>query len=112
MASDHESTEKQPLHTITDEYIVTERRLPRRSFLTSGGVLLAGAAGMVSSVSGLAQSQDDKDRKKDDTKKADNSKKSDDDASKANDKTQKSDKKDTKPPVKPPVDDDDQGRVP
>ncbi len=39
-----------PLETLTDEQIVTERRLPRRSFLGATGALLTGAAGIVSGV--------------------------------------------------------------
>ncbi len=35
------------LDSVTDDQIVTERKLPRRSFLTAGGVVLTGAAGLV-----------------------------------------------------------------
>jgi hypothetical protein len=52
--------------SITDDEIVTERRLPRRSFLSATGALLAGATGVVSGLraSGLRhQGQDDPDKK-------------------------------------------------
>ena len=42
--------------TLTDEQIVTEKKLPRRSFLTTTGALLvAGAAALVSGVGATAQ---------------------------------------------------------
>jgi hypothetical protein len=37
----------EPLRSITDDQIVTERKLPRRSFLSSTGALLGGAAAIV-----------------------------------------------------------------
>jgi hypothetical protein len=36
------------LQSLTDDQIVTERKLPRRSFLSTTGAFLAGAAGVVS----------------------------------------------------------------
>jgi hypothetical protein len=44
-AKNHET-----LQTVTDDEIVTERVLPRRSFLRSTGAVLAGAAGLVAGV--------------------------------------------------------------
>src|SRR5215469_9899144 len=45
--------------TITDEQIVTEKSLPRRSFLTTtGAVLVGGAAALVLGTNALGQSQD------------------------------------------------------
>jgi hypothetical protein len=38
----------QEARTVTDDQIVTERKSPRRSFLTATGVVLAAAAAMVS----------------------------------------------------------------
>lgn len=40
-------TESEPLTTLTDDEIVTERKLARRSFLSRTGAVLAGAAGIV-----------------------------------------------------------------
>lgn len=37
-----------PLQSVTDDEIVTERKLPRRSFLSASSAFLAGAAGIVS----------------------------------------------------------------
>lgn len=42
-----EVTELESLETITDGQIVTERKLPRRSFLSASGAVLTGAAGLV-----------------------------------------------------------------
>src|SRR5215467_7430939 len=45
--------------TITDEEIVTEKSLPRRSFLTTtGAVLVGGAAALVLGTNMMGQSQD------------------------------------------------------
>lgn len=44
------STESESLQTVTDDQIVTERKLPRRSFLSTTGAVLAGAAGIVAGV--------------------------------------------------------------
>ncbi|HLW79819.1 MAG TPA: hypothetical protein VKU44_09505 [Terriglobia bacterium] len=49
--------------TLTDDQIVTERKLPRRSFLTVAGTLLAGGAAAIVAV-GRASAQDsDADKK-------------------------------------------------
>jgi hypothetical protein len=53
--------------TITDEEIVTERMLPRRSFLQSSGALFAGVAGIVTGA--RAAAQDDPDKRPDDARK-------------------------------------------
>ncbi|MGA8029046.1 MAG: hypothetical protein WB992_18055 [Bryobacteraceae bacterium] len=45
-----EVTDLESLQTITDDEIVTERKVPRRSFLSTTGALLAGAAAVVSGV--------------------------------------------------------------
>jgi hypothetical protein len=52
--------------TVTDDQIVTERKHPRRSFLTATGALLAGAAVIVSGA--RAETQD---KKKEDEKASD-----------------------------------------
>ena len=46
---------QESIRTLTDDQIVTERKLPRRSFLTATGTLLAGAAALVSGVRAAAQ---------------------------------------------------------
>lgn len=64
--SDGKTEGLDPLRTVTDDQIVTERTLPRRSFLSRTGALLAGATGIVSGIraSGLGYSaQDDPDKK-------------------------------------------------
>jgi hypothetical protein len=48
---------------LTDEQIVTERKLPRRSFLTATGTLLAGGALAILSGSRAAAQQPDSDAK-------------------------------------------------
>lgn len=61
-----ELSDLEPIRTITDDQIVTERKLPRRSFLSRSGALLAGATGIVSGLkaSGFHHSaQDDPDKK-------------------------------------------------
>lgn len=50
--------------TLTDEQIVTERKMPRRSFLTAAGALLVGAAALASGVRAVAQQGSDPDSKK------------------------------------------------
>lgn len=45
-----ENRDLESLQTIKDDQIVTERKLPRRSFLGTTGAFLAGAAGIVSGV--------------------------------------------------------------
>ncbi len=54
------------LRTVTDDQIVTERKVQRRSFLSTTGALLAGAAGVVSGVRASAfqdSPQSDPDKK-------------------------------------------------
>ncbi len=50
--------------TLTDDQIVTERKMPRRSFLTAAGALLVGAAALASGVRAVAQQGTDPDSKK------------------------------------------------
>lgn len=50
--------------TLMDEQIVTERKMPRRSFLTAAGALLVGAAALASGVRAVAQQGSDPDSKK------------------------------------------------
>ncbi len=59
---DIEATDSESLGTITDDQIVTERKVPRRSFLSTTGALLVGAAGIVSGVR-AATPQNDPDKK-------------------------------------------------
>ena len=53
---------------VTDEQILTQRKFPRRSFLTAAGALLAGAAAVASGVRVSAQEKatdpDSKDKPK------------------------------------------------
>ena len=72
--------------TLTDEQIVTERKMPRRSFLTAAGALLVGAAALASGVRAVAQQGSDPDSK--DKKKA-----SDPDSKKAADPDSKDKKR-------------------
>jgi outer membrane biosynthesis protein TonB len=104
-----EGPDLEPLHTVTDDEMVTERRLARRSFLSSTGVLLAGATGIVSGLqaSGLPHlAQDDPDKKPadPDKKPADPDKKPADPDKKPADPDKKPadpDKKPTDPDKKP-----------
>jgi len=52
------------MNTVKDENILTERKFPRRSFLTATGALLAGAAVLASGISAVAAPQSDPDAKK------------------------------------------------
>jgi hypothetical protein len=67
---DHKKTDdvnQKALRTLTDDQIVTERKLPRRSFLTVAGAFVAGATAIVAgtrATSILASPQDDPDKKK------------------------------------------------
>ena len=63
--------------SLSDDQIVTERVLPRRSFLSKSGLLLAGAAGIVSGARAMAQ-QDDPSKRPDDQRKPDDKSKPDD----------------------------------
>jgi hypothetical protein len=60
--------EKDPIvvrhESLTDEQIVTARKMPRRSFLTAAGALLVGAAALASGVRAVAQQGSDPDSKK------------------------------------------------
>lgn len=72
--------------TLTDEQIVTERKMPRRSFLTAAGALLVGAAALASGVRAVAQQGSDPDSKKaTDPDSKDKKKASDPDSKKAAD---------------------------
>ena len=60
---------------VTDEQILTQRKFPRRSFLTAAGALLAGAAAVASGVRVSAQEKkatdpDSKDKPKKTAKKS------------------------------------------
>ncbi len=50
--------------TLSDEQIVSERKMPRRSFLTAAGALLIGASALASGVRAMAQQGSDPDSKK------------------------------------------------
>ena len=62
--ADKETIHQEPLQTLADDQIVTERKLPRRSFLATSGAFLAGAAAIVSGVRASAQEASDPDKKK------------------------------------------------
>lgn len=62
---DPEVVNQEPSGTVTDDQIVTERKMPRRSFLAATGAFLAGAAVIASSVRAAAQeTTSDPDKKK------------------------------------------------
>lgn len=71
-----ESYKPESLRTLRDEEIITERNLPRRSFLSTSGALLAGIAGMVSGAHAMAQ--DDPKKRPDDAPKPDDQRKPED----------------------------------
>ena len=113
----HEAPDTESLRTVTDEEIVTERKVPRRSFLGATGAVLAGAAGIVTgaTATGLHHPpQDDPDKKPADpdkkpSKKEDETRKKADDASKkADDAPKKADdpQKKAADPDKKPADPD------
>jgi hypothetical protein len=54
---------QEPARTLTDGEIVTERKLPRRSFLTAAGTVLAGGALAIVSGTRAAAQQPDSDAK-------------------------------------------------
>lgn len=57
--------------TVTDDQIVTERRLPRRSFLSATGAVLTGAVAIVSGLRAAPQADPDQKKASDpDQKKA------------------------------------------
>ena len=57
--SDEKGLDRQPPQTLKDEQIVTEKVVPRRSFLAAtGAVLMSGAAALVLGKTAGAQSQD------------------------------------------------------
>ena len=65
MAEKDAKVVKQELsQTLTDEQIVSERKMPRRSFLTAAGALLIGASALASGVRAIAQQGSDPDSKK------------------------------------------------
>ena len=66
-----------PSRTVTDDQIVTERKSPRRSFLTATGAMLAAAGAIVSGARAEPQEQkaSDPDEKKEAKKAADPDKK-------------------------------------
>jgi len=50
--------------TLADEHIVTERKLPRRSFFIAAGALVAGSAALVACGNSSGQGRSDPDRDK------------------------------------------------
>jgi hypothetical protein len=95
---DTETGDLQSLRSLTDDEIVTERKLPRRSFLGTTGVVLAGAAGIVSGMkaSGLHSAPQDDPNKRPadpDKKPEDPDKRPDDAHKKPEDRRKKEDKK-------------------
>lgn len=92
--------ETQPL---ADDQIITERKLPRRSFLALAGTIAAGTLAVFSATTGSAQQQQDPDKAKEKPSDPDKekSKASDPDKAKTSkasdpDKTKKKTKKTTK----------------
>jgi hypothetical protein len=77
----------QSLQTLRDDQIVTEKAVPRRSFLTAtGAILVGGAAALVFGRTAIAQSQDpDKPRNPDPDKPQDPNKPQDPDKPRAQD---------------------------
>lgn len=64
--SDRNTEDLEPIRTITEDQIVTEQKLRRRSFLSRTGALVAGAAGLVSGLRASSPhraQQDDPDKK-------------------------------------------------
>ena len=103
-ATDSKFNEKR-FETLTDDDIVTERKLPRRSFLNSSGALLAGIVGMVSGARSSAQEADPNKRpedqpKPDDKRKPDDRRKADD-KRKTEDRPKPDDKRKPEDPDKP-----------
>jgi len=67
-----EVVNQETARTVTDDQIVTERKSPRRSFLTATGAVLAAAAAMVSgALAGPQEKAGDPDAKKEAKKAAD-----------------------------------------
>ena len=63
----HPGKNPEPARSLSDEQIVTEKSLPRRSFLAAtGSVLFAGAAALVLGRTSVAQPQDPDKPKQDD----------------------------------------------
>lgn len=87
--------------TLTDEQIVTERKMPRRSFLTAAGALLVGAAALASGVRAVAQQGADPDSKKAADPDSKDKKKTDPDKKKTKAKANDPDTKDKKKAADP-----------
>jgi hypothetical protein len=67
MPNKNDEMDQKPPQTLTDNQIVTERKFPRRSFLTAAGTFMAGAAAIVAGTRAstlLASPQSDPDKKK------------------------------------------------
>ena len=95
--SDHTSdvSDKDSLRTLTDEEVVTERRVPRRSFLSASGALVAGAIGVVLGERASAQSTDTKSKPNDPPKSGDTDKSADATKSTDGEKSSDADKSST-----------------
>lgn len=85
-----EPHKRESLRALTDEEIITKRNLPRRSFLSTSGALLAGIAGIVSGAQAVAQ--DDPKKRSDDPPKPDDQSKPED-RPKPNDQPKPDDKR-------------------
>lgn len=88
--ADKDAKQNQP-QTVTDEQITTVNKLPRRSFLSATGALLAGAVAVGAGAS--AQQSNPGSKKKTDPDTADKKKGSDPDKNKAADQDQTDKKK-------------------
>src|SRR6516165_9176707 len=84
--------------TLTDDQIVTERKVPRRSFLTATGTLLAGAAALVTGVRAAAQDAGQEKKESDPDKKKETKSGKTKKEKKAKGKEQDPDKAKTKEP--------------
>jgi hypothetical protein len=58
------ATESTSPGTLTDEHIVTERKLPRRSFFIAAGALVASSAALVACGNNSGQGRSDPDQKR------------------------------------------------
>jgi outer membrane biosynthesis protein TonB len=68
----------EPLRTLSDEQLITERKLPRRSFLGASGALIAGVSGIASGMYAAVRQDDPNKRPNNDPPKPEDRPKPDD----------------------------------